>query len=79
MAYYKAIQIKNPNNGHDGKWAVGKLSKYYLTTVVDTQAEAEKEALIWNIQEAYDKAQSFYQQGVDAGHFEEDSFGDYIC
>lgn len=79
MAYYKAVLVENTLNDHNGKWAVGKGSKYFLTTVAETKAEAEKEALIWNMQEAYEKAQEFYQKGVDAGHFEEDSFGDYIC
>ena len=80
MAYFKAVQVENTLNGQAGKWAVGKGKKYYLTAVFDTETEAKREAIIWNMQELYSKAQELYDQGVEDGLLEENcTFGDYLC
>ena len=80
MAYFKAVQVENTLNGHDGKWAVGKGKKYYLTAVFDTETEAKREAVLWNMREAYNKVQELYNQGVQDGLLEENySFGDYLA
>ena len=79
MAYFKAVQVQNTLNGHNDKWAVGKGKKYYLTAVFETEKEAQREAIIWNMRDAYNKAQELYDQGVQDGLLDADCFGDYIC
>lgn len=79
MAYYKAVQVENTIHGDNGKWAVGKGKKYFLTTVVETETEALKMATLWNMQEAYEKAMAFYDEGVAKGLLEENCFSDYLC
>ncbi|NIP26142.1 MAG: hypothetical protein GWO38_20555, partial [Phycisphaerae bacterium] len=54
-------------------------SVYFPNTESTNKVDAEREALIWTMQEAYAVAEKLYKEGVDKGLLEADSFGDYLC
>ena len=70
---FKAINV-------DGEWYVGEGHKtYFPNTKCETQADAERKAYLWMMQDAYAKAQEIYNKGVEKGYFDEDCFGDYLA
>lgn len=70
---FKATQL-------NGKWYVGQGHKtYYPTTECDTKQEAERQALVWMVRDAYNLSRELYDQGVEKGLLDDDCFFDYLA
>ena len=63
----------------EGKFYVGKGKSYYPSTEAQTFEEAEKEAMKWEFQELFNRAEKVYEAGVKKGYFEAHQMGEYLC
>lgn len=63
----------------DGKWYVGRGTSFYPSTECDTFEQAEREALVWEMQDLYNKSRRAYDAGVEKGYFDPDQFLEYLC
>lgn len=63
----------------NGNWYVGQGRSYWPNTQCETQAEAQKNAYLWMIQDAYNLSEKLYKEAVKKGLLEDNSFHDYLC
>ena len=63
----------------DGSFYVGKGKSYYPDTKSANQQDAERQAMLWEMQDLYNRSRELFDKGVERGYFDDGCFGDYMC